>query len=564
MLVLATPFFENELTHETFNIDQDRDVEHQKIDLEIIKILSSKFRRRNIYRLPTTGTYAIETLQNETIDDITDVYFSKLRDPITVTFILNKVKSPTIVTFNTYEIKPDEDYDTITDEQLSNYNVMNVLTSAGLQLYDLNLDNVFLNSTAYAGVNFYDTSLLNAQVVNAKLFHSNFNDTKLRGANLNEADLRFSTFKDADLSQNRRSVGKTSLVNANLRYANFERTNFTGADLTGADFRYAIFDSETNFTDCTLLGTQFSGDAWQGTIYTPGSMQAAIFSNEEPDEEEEEEVEEDGLELEDDATIEDEADEGDKNICFDYIYGDEKNISKYLQKNPSNLVIKKTNGEFECESLNSLRKQYKNEGKGKYKYYGYYECSKDLMDKVKRTGVTPMDFGVDDYDATKEYVKIGSALTYIEKPEWMYAGPPPEPRIFELVSTGLKKYLVEKSLTKKEANLLSGVHCDIDDNFEIFTLVPVDLAGSMAGGKHKTHSLKRTKKRNNKKTLKKYKHKKTLKKYKHKKTLKKYKHKKTLKKYKHKKTLKKYKHKKTLKKHKHKKTLKKHKHKKTH
>ena len=501
MLVLVTPLFENEITHEKFDIDQDRNVEHQKIGLEIIKILTSKFRRRNIYRLGTTNTYVIESLPNETVDDITDVYFSKLNDPITVSFILNKVKSPTIITFNTYEIKPEEDYDNITDEQLSNYNVMSVLTANGLQLTELKLDNVFLNSTAYAGANFYDTSLINAEGVNAKLFHSNFNDTKLRGANLNEADLRFSTFKDADLSRNRSWGGKTSLVNANLRYANFERTNLTGADLTGADFRYAIFDSETNFTDCTLVGTQFSGDSWQGTIYTPGSMSQAIFSNEEEDyedededEDEEDEPEEPEPEAEDDDTIEDEALEGDKNICFDYIYGDDKNILKYLQKNPLNLVIKKTNGEFECESMNSLRKQYKNEkGRGKYKYYGYYECSEELMNKVKRTGVTPMDFGVNDYDATKEYVKIGSALTYIEKPDWMYAGTPPEPRIFELVPTGYKKYLVEKSLTKKDANLISGIHCDVDDNFEIFTLVPVDLAGNMSGGKNsrRKHTIKR-------------------------------------------------------------------------
>jgi hypothetical protein len=145
------------------------------------------------------------------------------------------------------------------------------------------------------------------------------------------------------------------------------------------------------------------------------------------------------------------------------------------------------------------------------------------MKKVKETGSTPLAFGINDYDSRKEYVKIGSTQSYIEKPEWMYKGPPPEPRIFELVSTGNKKYLVEKSLTKLGANVVSGVHCASLDYYEIYKLVPINLPDTISGGKKyirknnrikNTHRLIRSKKTmRHKKTIKhsNNKHKKTIK-----------------------------------------------------
>ena len=189
-------------------------------------------------------------------------------------------------------------------------------------------------------------------------------------------------------------------------------------------------------------------------------------------------------------------------VCEDYIELDYKKILLYLQKNPFNFVIKKTNGGFECESLKNLRKTYINDNEddrnGKYKYSSYYECSEKLMKKVLATGVTHTKFTETDYDSTKEYVKIGSALSFIEKPEWMYAGPPAEPRIYKLVSTGEEKYLIEKTLTKPGANMFSGIHCDRQDHFEIFKLEPspLDAVPDMGG--------KRTRKQTRRKATKKY------------------------------------------------------------
>ena len=197
-------------------------------------------------------------------------------------------------------------------------------------------------------------------------------------------------------------------------------------------------------------------------------------------------------------------------------------------------MIKKTNGGFECESLKNLRKTYINDNEddrnGKYKYSSYYECSKELMKKVLATGVTHTEFTEKDYDSTKEYVKIGSALSFIEKPEWMYAGPPAEPRIYKLVSTGEEKYLIEKTLTKPGANMFSGIHCDRQDHFEIFKLVPspLDDVPDMGG--------KRTRKQTRRKATKKYARKQTrrkaTKKYARKQTLKEKARKQTMKKYK--------------------------------
>ena len=207
-------------------------------------------------------------------------------------------------------------------------------------------------------------------------------------------------------------------------------------------------------------------------------------------------------------------------VCYDYIDDEYKIILLYLQKNPFNFVIKKINGEFECESLTNLRKTYINDNEyyrnGKYKYSSYYECSKELMKTVLATCVTHTEFTETDYDSTKEYVKIGSTLSFIEKPEWMYAGPPAEPRIYKLVSTG-KKYLIEKRLTKPGANMVSGIHCDRQDHFEIFKLEPSPLVAvpDMGG--------KRTRKQTRRKATKKYARKQTPKKYARKQTMKKYK-----------------------------------------
>ena len=494
-----------------------------------------------IRRLNETEFYTIKVTYPLTIDlagltttiDIDPVL--SLRYNTSDTNEENNIKINKMV-FNINTTLPD--YIPLTDKQLyeNEQAGLQEIMQYGYNLSGNNLNDINLTNTYYSGAKFSGSEMNDGDFTNAKLIGADFTDSELADANFNGADLRFADFSVASVE------GKASFVGANLKFANLSGANLTGADLTGADLRHANLTA-TIMTDCIIdENTKLYGAIIDDTVFDENFDNGDMNKQEEDEEyedymnqtqgegeeweqaaqeDEEENIDEfaEDAEIEDDDTIEDEAVEGEKDVCFDYIFNEDKKIVKYLQKNPLNIVIKKTNGEFECESLNSLRKQYKNERSGTYKYYGYYECSKELMDKVKETGTTPMAFGPTDYDATKEYVKIGSALSYIEKPDWMYAGPPAEPRIFELVSTGEKKYLVEKSLTKRGANVVSGIHCDLNDYFEIFKLVPIQLEGTTSGGKNTRRKHKKTHKKTQKKTHKKQ-HKKTQKKT-HKKTHKK-------------------------------------------
>jgi hypothetical protein len=115
----------------------------------------------------------------------------------------------------------------------------------------------------------------------------------------------------------------------------------------------------------------------------------------------------------------------------------------------------------------------------------------------------------------------------------MYDGPVPAPRWFKLVNTGESKRLIQRSLTRRGANVVSGVHCDPLDTFDIYRLEPVSSGGKHTTTKRKRKHNKKTKinvKRETKKKAKNHKskkHKKTLKKHKkhirkHKKTVRKH------------------------------------------
>jgi hypothetical protein len=83
-------------------------------------------------------------------------------------------------------------------------------------------------------------------------------------------------------------------------------------------------------------------------------------------------------------------------------------------------------------------------------------------------------FNPGDFITDTEYVKVGSANHYIVKPDWFYAGPAPAPRMFKLVATGERKRLISKRIaTIYGANVVSDVHCDPLDTFDIFRLEPV-------------------------------------------------------------------------------------------
>jgi len=172
---------------------------------------------------------------------------------------------------------------------------------------------------------------------------------------------------------------------------------------------------------------------------------------------------------------EDEADAGaDPNTtCFFALGLFDKDITKHLARDPKNFILQLVNGNNECESLTSLRKMSKVANTRRYNTF--YECSKALIELVKLRKHTPTGFGPKDFITDREYVKVGSSGFFIEKPVWMFEGTPPEPRIFKLEKIG-RKFLVEKEIAEYEGDVVSGVHCDLLDEFDIHRLVPVDLS----------------------------------------------------------------------------------------
>ena len=124
---------------------------------------------------------------------------------------------------------------------------------------------------------------------------------------------------------------------------------------------------------------------------------------------------------------------------------------------------------------------------------GFYYDSNDNENKNKKN----------DYIKKPEYIKIDNLNSFIVKPDWLYNGIPPEPRIFKKVSTGTRKYLVSRYIaTNPRANAISGIHCDKMDNFEIFNLVPLTQAeiakfdsSASTGGKKKRKTKKLIKKK---------------------------------------------------------------------
>jgi hypothetical protein len=175
-------------------------------------------------------------------------------------------------------------------------------------------------------------------------------------------------------------------------------------------------------------------------------------------------------ELVEEEEEDDEALDGDTNTCYSVIDLYDKNIDKYLTKDPGNFILV-FNEKKECESLKNLRKQYFSKELNDYE--GYYECAQNVMNNQKQTGFTQTAFRKGDYYPDVEYVKVGSANHYIVKPDWFYDGPVPEPRMFHLASIGKKKPLLSKRIAKNYGtNVVSDVHCDPLDMFEIYELKP--------------------------------------------------------------------------------------------
>jgi hypothetical protein len=159
---------------------------------------------------------------------------------------------------------------------------------------------------------------------------------------------------------------------------------------------------------------------------------------------------------------------------------------------------------YECASLNDLKHSAKIAGHQNV-YDGFYECSQRIMDKVINSGAVPLSFRQGDYIEDVEYIRLGNATAfYVVKPDWLWTGPVPEPRKFELVKIGdEEKYFVSKSLAKGyEQDVISGVHCDLHDKGYIYKLVPINAGGKRIKKKRKTLKKKRKTLKKKRKTLK--------------------------------------------------------------
>ena len=61
------------------------------------------------------------------------------------------------------------------------------------------------------------------------------------------------------------------------------------------------------------------------------------------------------------------------------------------------------------------------------------------------------------------YIKIGASLFLVEKPDWIYNGAPPEPRMFELQpSKQVNTVTSNDNIDGNQMNYVSGDHCNTD------------------------------------------------------------------------------------------------------
>jgi hypothetical protein len=278
-------------------------------------------------------------------------------------------------------------------------------------LDQIQIDHLFADKRNFMGLSFNNSILNNASFVGAFFPLGTFIESKLKKANFSGADLRYADLTRADLSE----------------------ANFTGANLTGAIFTDSNWREARNISD-------------NPTFTQP----LALAQTEEED---------------------DEALPDDKNTCYAVTDLYDKNIDKYLAKKPGNFILVVGDNK-ECESLENLKQQYYSQELRDME--GYYECSQFVIDWQNKAGHTKLAFNPEDYITDIEYVKVGSYNQYIVKPDWFYDGPAPDPRVFKLVSTGERKRLISKRIAKRYGtNVVSDVHCDPKDTFEIFRLEPV-------------------------------------------------------------------------------------------
>jgi uncharacterized protein YjbI with pentapeptide repeats len=458
MKILLEPnfMFENGNYEGYVGINSMLDGYQDILDGEIVAELEEIFPEpeRDIKRVGETNYYSVDML-NDDIDSINTWY---------KTHLYKATNERGYVERDSWTIQLQEDVDYAPEDgQEFDVDEMTIRTNAGEILFpDLDFDTAEGRADAMGYVNI-DNDLYGVDIENLYAKETNF-----MGLTFDDSKLNKSVFTEAFLPMTK--FNRCKLREADFRYADLMYASFQQADLTGA-----------NFKDANLRGAIFHGSNWKDAInlannptFTEPTTRIASAQK---------------LILQQQEAEDDEALPGDKNTCYAVIDLYDKNIDKYLEKDPGNFIL--INGKNkECESLTNLKQQYFSEELNDYE--GYYECSQSVIDWQNAAGHTKIAFNPEDYITDVEYVKVGSANHYIVKPKWFYAGPVPEPRMFNLVSTGKKKRLISKRIAKLYgSDVVSDVHCDPLDTFEIYRLKPVFL---------KAITLRKTTKRTARKT----------------------------------------------------------------
>ena len=384
-----------------------------------------------------------------------------------------------------------------------------------LDLPTRNLNKLILSDAKMFGGTFDGSTLKKAVFNHAFLVGNKFNNTILEGADFTDADIRFAEFTGANIDG---SVKIKSFKDADVRFTDFSGANLSGADLSGADFRHTIL-TDANLNDCNLTGTKFYGSTWEEAIYDDNMLDSPNFEpdaedpeidawvaeaeaarvaaegeamdedeneddfedegeDEDEDEGEDEDEDEDEQMTDDDDDDEDDAMDGAPK-CFDMISGSDKNIDTYLKKDRNNFIIQlPSSTNYECQSIKMLTKMNKRKSRGEIYYEVFYAC----------TAARPIfGFSEADYNSAQPYIKLGSSNFLVEKPNWIYGGPPPEPRIFKLEQVGSKPAFVSASAIRG-GDLTSDWHCNAGQ-MDTYKLVPMPVP---SGGRKTTRKPKKT------------------------------------------------------------------------
>ena len=137
---------------------------------------------------------------------------------------------------------------------------------------------------------------------------------------------------------------------------------------------------------------------------------------------------------------------GDETKCFDANTLDDVKIKDFLKQETDNFVLKIGN-KYECHRLKNIRTQHRYSSG---KYNEWYPCNNNIG-----------KYGPDSVNTlSNHFIKLTNFNLFVIKPEWMYFGPVPEPRIFNVIKYNSEIAMVSKEILEGNSDLLSRDHCN--------------------------------------------------------------------------------------------------------